>query len=33
VDRALRGAFDGLGDSPREVIQSCSEDEASLYRQ
>jgi hypothetical protein len=33
VDRALRNAFDTLGDSLRRVKQSCSEEEAAIYSQ
>jgi hypothetical protein len=33
VDRALRNSFDILGDSLRRVMQSCSEEEATVYKQ
>jgi hypothetical protein len=32
VSRALQDAFDSLGNSMRQVSQSCSEDETSFYR-
>jgi hypothetical protein len=33
VDRALQSSFDILGDSLRRVMQSCSEEEAAVYKQ
>jgi hypothetical protein len=33
VDRALRNSFDILGDSLRRVMHSCSEEEATVYKQ